>query len=687
MLTAVADIDEAELDLALREAVDERILDRSEGDGFAFRHALLAEAVYDDLLPGERVRLHRTFASALSAQQVGGTDADLARHAREAMDLPLAFAAGVRAGDEAMRVAAPSEAMAQYEAALELVDTVPESEREQRRPELTLRAAEAAVLAGHSFRAVNLIQDAIGSLPLDAPVETRADLLIALALYSLPLDAPVDFLAVTSEALRLVPATEISPRRARVLAVHARASAALGRDDDADRWARLAVELGQTLDLPDVIADATTTLAGLDERADQPERAIRALDASVAGAVASGELTIELRGLHQLGDLYYDRGQIPSALSTFDRAMARANSARRPWSVYALDSRILASLALYVGGDWDASLALTRTNGLAPAFAEAGLTAAGMSVRAGRGEMDALDDLDRLRPWWPRDGLVAILTVGPVIDLFSSAGRVDDAVQFHDEVVAGVGELWQNTWFQARIRLHTLLLGALTAAVASTPTAGRAALVQRGQQLADDIRATAERGLVRQSSRGPEGNAWLARADAEWARLRLAAGVDAPTAEQLVAAWVDADEAFGYGNVFEQARSRARLAAARKAVGDAAGAQQDADAARDVARRLGAVPLLDELRQLGSRSRRRIAGAGGQVGRGTAAEDGALTPRETQVLTLIAEGRTNRQIGRSLYISDKTVSVHVSNILAKLGAGGRTEAAAIARRDGLLADT
>ena len=685
MLTAVADIDETELDLALREAVDERILDRSEGDGFAFRHALLAEAVYDDLLPGERVRLHRTFASALSAQQVGGTDADLARHAREAMDLPLAFAAGVRAGDEAMRVAAPSEAMAQYEAALELVDTVPESEREQRRAELTLRAAEAAVLAGHSFRAVNLIQDALGTLPLDAPAETRADLLIALALYSLPLDVPVDFLAVTSEALRLVPATEVSPRRARVLAVHARASAALGRDDDADRWARNAVELGHTLDLPDVIADAMTTLAGVDERADQPERAIRALDASVAGAVASGELTVELRGLHQLGDLYYDRGQIPSALSTFERAMARANAAGRPWSVYALDSRILAGLALYVGGEWDESLALTRTDGLAPAFAEAGLTAAGMSVRAGRGEMRALDDLDRLRPWWPRDGLVALLTVGPVIDLLSTAGRVNDAIRFHDEVVAGVGELWQNTWFQARIRLHTLLIGALTAAVPDTPTAGRRALVQRAAELTDDIRATAERGLVQKSRRGPEGNAWLARSDAEWARLRWAAGIDAPSAEQLVAAWVDTVQAFGYGNVFEQARSRARLAAAKKAVGDAAGAQQDADAAREVAKRLGAIPLLTEIRELGGRAGRRSTGTGPSA-RGAAGRDGALTPRETQVLSLIADGRTNRQIGHSLYISDKTVSVHVSNILAKLGAGGRTEAAAIAHRDGLLID-
>jgi DNA-binding NarL/FixJ family response regulator len=61
-----------------------------------------------------------------------------------------------------------------------------------------------------------------------------------------------------------------------------------------------------------------------------------------------------------------------------------------------------------------------------------------------------------------------------------------------------------------------------------------------------------------------------------------------------------------------------------------------------------------------------------------------LTPREAEVLALLAEGRTNRQIGAELFISEKTASVHVSNILAKLAAGGRTEAVAIAARRGLL---
>ena len=62
----------------------------------------------------------------------------------------------------------------------------------------------------------------------------------------------------------------------------------------------------------------------------------------------------------------------------------------------------------------------------------------------------------------------------------------------------------------------------------------------------------------------------------------------------------------------------------------------------------------------------------------------ALTARETEIRGLVALGRSNGVIARQLFISAKTVSVHVSNILAKLGASGRTEAAAIARRDGLL---
>ena len=107
-----------------------------------------------------------------------------------------------------------------------------------------------------------------------------------------------------------------------------------------------------------------------------------------------------------------------------------------------------------------------------------------------------------------------------------------------------------------------------------------------------------------------------------------------------------------------------------RAVGRPADARAPAEAARSTARDLGAAPLLARL------------------GRGSPTRDSAgpapLTARETEILGLVAQGRSNGEIARQLFISTKTVSVHVSNILAKLGASGRTEAAAIARRDGLL---
>jgi DNA-binding CsgD family transcriptional regulator len=124
------------------------------------------------------------------------------------------------------------------------------------------------------------------------------------------------------------------------------------------------------------------------------------------------------------------------------------------------------------------------------------------------------------------------------------------------------------------------------------------------------------------------------------------------------------------------ARSRARLAAVLRAGGQTSEARTAIDAARATATRLGAAPLLVELRELGSTS----AADRSRSSR----RDEPLTPREEEILALVAQGRSNAEVGRQLFISAKTVSVHVSNILAKLGASGRTEAVALARSRGLL---
>ena len=111
LLERVVDGQVDRLDTALRAAVERNVLVPMGRDGYAFRHALLAEAVYDDLLPGERVRLHTAYAKALQQGGVGGTAAELARHARAANDLVTAVRASIAAGDEAMAVAGPDEAV------------------------------------------------------------------------------------------------------------------------------------------------------------------------------------------------------------------------------------------------------------------------------------------------------------------------------------------------------------------------------------------------------------------------------------------------------------------------------------------------------------------------------------------------------------------------------------------------
>jgi DNA-binding NarL/FixJ family response regulator len=161
----------------------------------------------------------------------------------------------------------------------------------------------------------------------------------------------------------------------------------------------------------------------------------------------------------------------------------------------------------------------------------------------------------------------------------------------------------------------------------------------------------------------------LAKAEAEWTRLQ---GHSDPKA------WQAAVEAFSYGHIYEVARCQWRLAEALLSRGDREPATEAARAAYQTAVRLGAKPLRGVLESL-ARHGRLDLGAGVPTERTLA----GLTPREVEVLRLLVEGRSNRQIAEQLFISGKTASVHVTNILAKLGVHSRLEAAAMARRLGL----
>lgn len=135
---------------------------------------------------------------------------------------------------------------------------------------------------------------------------------------------------------------------------------------------------------------------------------------------------------------------------------------------------------------------------------------------------------------------------------------------------------------------------------------------------------------------------------------------------------------FDYGYRYEVARSRWRLAEALVAAGDRPAAAAELQAAASEAAVLGTRPLLRAAEDLARRARLDI---GLRVPLDTTA---SLTARELEVVRLVASGLTNRQVGAQLFISEKTASVHVSRILAKLGVSGRAEAAARATQLGLL---
>ncbi len=671
LLARVVDISELEMERALRSAVDSNVLVHVAPDGYSFRHALLAEAVYDDLLPGERVRLHASYVDALASKQVDGTAAELAMHARAAHDIPTAVHASITAGTDAMAVGGPDEAARHFETALELLGRAA-SDEELDLVALVSKTSDAIIATGHPARALALVSDHLARLPADAPNHDRARLLLAVANTSLLIESRGVSLEATTEALSLVDERP-SPLLAKVLSAHARANAEEGREDEAARHAMEALSLAQRLDLPRLVAEATTTLAGVDNRAGQVDLALKSLEQVVTLARGDRDTAGEMRGQYLIGQLHWERTHLGDAQEAYHRAVEAARAAGRPWAPYGFDARLMEAIVAYVRGSWDETLQICDLSGQSPpSDPEALMVSVRMMVAAGRGDPEGLALLDQVRPAWPREGQTAINSATAAIDLLGDQGRVAEMLQVFDEMIDVLSVTW-NPLFQARIRTSALVLGQLATAATTAPQAERVTLTARVPELVSSVEAVRQRVKTRKRPFGPEGVAWVARFHAEHLRLRWLAGQDSVDEAELLAAWISTVEAFEeMGHVFELARSRARLAAVYRALGRTAEADEQVALARDVAVTLGAKPLLTELDQVSTRAR------------AARRHSEALTGRESEILALVAQGKSNGEIAKQLFISTKTVSVHVSNILAKLGAGGRTEAAAIARRDGLL---
>jgi DNA-binding NarL/FixJ family response regulator len=676
LVLAVSGLDETEYTAAVRELVAHQLLVPDGPDGYRFRHALLREAVYGDLLPGERTRLHGRFAALLA--DVPGASAELAYHSLTSHDVPGALAASVRAGREAERIGAPAEAHRHYDQALELWDRAADAEglAGMSRGVLGLKSAVAAAASGDVPRAIHLLRHTrAAALAGDATAEFRTRAGERLAYYLLQTDDPKNdnaALRVIQETVEQMPAGPPSALRARVMATSAMAWMDVGDSAAAREWAERARAEAAQAGADWVEADSLVTLGMISKREGKVDEAIRLFATAHAQAVSTEMFGVELRAAYHLAETRLANGDLAGASAAAHAGVKRADAEGLGLAPYGLDVQHLHFQAHYADGAWDHAEELARTF---PVWVtkqpEAVLSAMALFIDVARGNAVADERRTWLEPFWD-DIFVVCIARGLLAEQALWRGDTQTALAEAEAVLTGDERFGRSP---VAVRVAAVALSARADRAAAARSAGHTAAVAAeqaaGARLLDIAREGAQFPARPKSVLGPEGRGWLARAEAEYQRL---IGVNDP------ANWEKALAEFSPGYVYETARTQWRLAEALALNGRPREAADVWRAAAATAATLRAEPLcaaLDDLgRRLGLDARSdRDAGTDGE---GTVA---ALTPREREVLRLMSRGLSNRQIGAELFISQKTASVHVSNILAKLGAATRTEAAAIARAE------
>jgi DNA-binding CsgD family transcriptional regulator len=495
-------------------------------------------------------------------------------------------------------------------------------------------------------------------------------------LSSYVLDAEVELarvqdlmLAASRRAVELVPEQPPTPQRAMVAAGLARTLIVARDYDGARRWGEEALATARAAGSVGDEARALMILSLLELRFGDVDTARSLLHDADTAAAAAGNRTLELQARHNLGQFEYDLGNLTAACAAFDQAHELAQRSGLTWSGYGIDARVFRCIAHYAAGHWDLAEQAARTaDERRPA-----VSAAALYVEVGRGRPDATARLARLAPYRDNDPYVAYLAGGCEADLARWQGELERSSELARATLSTQEEAGAP-WVLSAIWPAALALAAegdlAERARAAGDDAGHAARRAVAEDALERARAALRRARDLGRQVGPEALAWLARAEAEWTRVDGKPDPDR---------WEAAIEAFGYGYTYEVARSRWRLAEALLQGGRREEAEAQARAAHELAEGLGAAPLLAALDALARRGRLDLGGPAAP-----APDDGAgLTPRELEVLRLVAAGRSNGQIAETLFISRKTASVHVSNILAKLGVRTRTEAAAAAHRLGL----
>jgi DNA-binding CsgD family transcriptional regulator/tetratricopeptide (TPR) repeat protein len=703
LLAAAAPLDERNLLSGLRECVAQLVLvPDDDRNAYGFRHSLLREAVYDELLPGERARLHGAYGAALDRDPglaPGSAPAELAYHWYEAGDVDRALPAVVAAARAAERVYGFAEAQRQYERALQLWGDLSDPAAALLRGRnavvvdvdrlgLFERAAEAANLAGDHRRAIALIETAIREPTEPDPVRC-ALLRERLGTYLWSVGDNEAALAAYDEAARLVPAEDRTPERARVVGAQAQALMLAGhyRESQARAQEALAVarEAGARAQEGYVLGTLGFDLAFLGH----PAVAVSLLQEARLIAEDVGSPDDVGRAWLNLAEL------LSGPLNRLHEAAAVAEQGAERVAALGLDRSYGVSLlaiavkTVFRLGRWsDADRLLTQAMALRPAgtaaielgLARARLAASRGAVAAAEADLAAVEQLCT-------EAVCArfqtpMLTLRAALALWD--GRIDDARAAVADGLRDAGatdDAWSISplaWYGLRAeadRAAEARARRETCVVADARRTG-ADLLARVQAMAGESADASP--TVRQAA-----GAWLAMCRAEWSRLE---GVTAPEAWDVSAARFDA-----LGQPYHAAYSRWREAEAlltRRARSPRAA--EVLQSAYRVARQLGADVLRRHIEELAARGRI-VLETVGEVALGPD-DDGngsgpdplaALTRRERDVLALVAEGRSNREVADALFISEKTASVHVSHILAKLGVTSRVAAGAVAHRLGV----
>lgn len=665
VLAAVTGSDDDTLTAGLRPAVAANVL-VADADGYAFRHELIREAVLGDLLPGERAQAHRRFAEALesasSLSPDGAAAVQVARHWLGARDLERALTAAWRAAARAGSSFAYAEQLLMGEQVLALWDQVPDPARQTGTDHLSvlLAAADAARWAGEPARGLALVEAALAEAGAADDAGKQASLLRRRAglRRELLLPGQLDDLQT---ALRLAGA----PTRVRAQVI-GQLCWAMRREDRHQEAGQFASELHA---LADQLCD--------------DECQVEAVMLQAAAAAQKGQDALD------------------ALWSARDKAASIGSGHLEAWA-YLTVSHVLEGdgrheRAIVAGRD---GLARARRLGLSRQVAApiAGNLAESLNS-AGRWD-EALETLDEIlsldQP--PRGRVHALLIRGQIA---AARGHLETAERTLGELRALPAGLAAEAHYAlplARLEIeYQLAAGDLAGALAAARTFPRCKPEADPRYpwalLATAMRACAEASALSLPP-GAGGPAELrndleARA-AQMARLSplhdayavlFAAESARADGRADLAGWDAATAAWeAVSQPYPLAYALARAAGSAAVAGNRDAAASRLRRAAGLAGQLCAQPLQQQISQLARRARIQLPSLGSGHATAGAPVSFGLTAREVEVLRLVAVGRSNRDIAAELFISPRTASVHVSNILGKLGVSSRGEAAATAHR-------